>query len=193
VYALGCDAGLPSARPRIAGPYQNGLVAGDDDVTSRRARWEYGGIGYWVRAYDVLPGRARLDPLTLPDEALTAWGETTARLGLALRGFIHPRAIRRLPWDVQHAASARPMISRIQDGPARAAVTDGLDGSDAAVSPRWGLLRTQVIHGDLTADNVLANDDGFITGIVDFGDMTHTALIADLASVLDSMAGGRDQ
>ncbi|HEX9520452.1 MAG TPA: aminotransferase class III-fold pyridoxal phosphate-dependent enzyme, partial [Streptosporangiaceae bacterium] len=36
-------------------------------------------------------------------------------------------------------------------------------------------------------------DDGLITGIVDFGDMTHTALIADLASVLDSLAGGRDR
>jgi hypothetical protein len=54
------------------------------------------------------------------------------------------------------------------------------------------MLRAQVIHGDLTADNVLADDDGMITGIVDFGDMTHTALVADLASVLDSLAGGRD-
>ncbi len=32
-----------------------------------------------------------------------------------------------------------------------------------------------------------------ITGIVDFGDMTHTALVADLASVLDSLGGGRDK
>jgi len=193
LHALRCDAGLTIALPRIAGPDQNGLVAGDDDVTSRRARWEYGGTGYWVRAYDVLPGRARLDPATLPDEALTSWGETTARLGLAMRGFIHPRAIRRLPWDVQHAADARPMTNSIQDAGARDAVIAVLDRFDASVAPRWGLLRAQVIHGDLTADNVLADDDGLITGIVDFGDMTHTALLADLASVLDSLAGSRDR
>ena len=81
----------------------------------------------------------------------------------------------------------------IADREARAAVTAVLDRYDAAVAPRWPLLRAQVIHSDLTADNVLADDDGMITGIVDFGDMTHTALIADLAAVLDSLCGGRGQ
>jgi 4-aminobutyrate aminotransferase-like enzyme/Ser/Thr protein kinase RdoA (MazF antagonist) len=193
-HAARCDPGLTVAQPRpraLADGTGPAVSAGDPSAC--RERWQHNGTGYWVRAYDVLPGRARLDPLTLPDEALTAWGETTARLGVALRGFIHPRAIRRLPWDVQHAASARPMTSWIEDAAARAAVTAVLDRFDAAVSPRWGLLRAQVIHGDLTADNVMADDDGLITGIVDFGDMTHTALIADLASVLDSMAGGRDR
>ena len=156
-----------------------------------RLRWEHSGTFYWARAYDVLPGRARLDPLTLPDAALGAWGETTARLGRALRGFIHARAIRRLPWDVQHAATARPMLSAITDPAARAAVTAVLGRFEAAVAPRWGDLRAQVIHGDLTADNVLADERGLVTGIVDFGDMTYTALIADLASVLDSLCTGR--
>jgi 4-aminobutyrate aminotransferase-like enzyme/Ser/Thr protein kinase RdoA (MazF antagonist) len=193
-HVVRCDPGLTVAQPRpraLADGTEPTVTAGDPSAC--RVRWQHNGTGYWVRAYDVLPGRSRLDPLTLPDEALTAWGETTARLGVALRGFIHPRAIRRLPWDVQHAASARPMIGSIQDAAARAAVTAVLDRFDAAVSPRWGLLRAQVIHGDLTADNVLANDEGLITGIVDFGDMTHSALIADLASVLDSMAGGRNR
>ena len=38
-----------------------------------------------------------------PTSALIAWGETTARLGQALRGFTHPNAHRVMPWDVQHA------------------------------------------------------------------------------------------
>jgi 4-aminobutyrate aminotransferase-like enzyme/Ser/Thr protein kinase RdoA (MazF antagonist) len=193
LHVVRCDPGLTVALPRMAGPDQDGLVPDGADVTSRRARWDYCGTGYWVRAYDVLPGRARLDPVTLPDAALIVWGETIARLGLALRGFMHPRAIRRLPWDVQHAAGARAMTGSIQDPAARAAVTAVLDRFGASVAPRWGLLRAQVVHGDLTADNVLADDDGLITGIVDFGDMTHSALIADLASVLDSLTGGRDR
>ncbi|MGI9005651.1 MAG: phosphotransferase [Streptosporangiaceae bacterium] len=195
-HAIRVDQELTIALPRRtvrAGrePAPPGDDAPGDDVPGRRLRWEHDGAPYWVRAYDVLPGRARLDPLTLPDGALSSWGETTARLGRALRGFIHPRAIRRLPWDVQHAATARPMLSAIDDPGARAAVTGVLDRFDAAVTPRWGELRAQVIHGDLTADNVLADEDGLITGIVDFGDMTHTALIADLASVLDSVCAGR--
>ena len=38
---------------------------------------------------------------------------------------------------------------------------------------------------------MLTDEAGLITGIVDFGDMSHTALVTDLASVLDSLAGGR--
>jgi 4-aminobutyrate aminotransferase-like enzyme/Ser/Thr protein kinase RdoA (MazF antagonist) len=192
-HAARCDPGLRIAHPRRRAHTEGTEPSADGDPSAHRVRWQHNDTGYWVRAYDVLPGRARLDPLTLPDGALTAWGETTARLGLALRGFIHPRAIRRLPWDVHHAASSRPMTGSIRDEAARAAVTAVLDRFDAAVAPRWDLLRAQVIHGDLTADNVLADDDGLITGIVDFGDITHTALIADLASVLDSLAGGRDR
>jgi 4-aminobutyrate aminotransferase-like enzyme/Ser/Thr protein kinase RdoA (MazF antagonist) len=163
------------------------------DAAGRRLRWEQDGTFYWARAYDVLPGRARLDPLTLPDPALTAWGEITARLGRALRGFIHPRAIRRLPWDVQHAAAVRPMVTAISGQAARAAVAAVLDRFEAVVVPRLGGLRAQVIHGDLTADNVLASENGLITGIVDFGDMTHTVLVADLAAVLDSLCAGRTE
>jgi 4-aminobutyrate aminotransferase-like enzyme/Ser/Thr protein kinase RdoA (MazF antagonist) len=196
LHAIRCDPGLTIAVPRRRadpGPAAGCDGSLPDDVSDRRVSWPGdGGGACWVRAYDVLPGRARLDPVTLPDPALTAWGETTARLGLALRGFIHPRAIRYLPWDVQRAASARPMISAISDRAARAAVTAVLDRFDAAVAPRLPRLRAQVIHGDLTADNVLAGADGMITGIVDFGDMTHTALAADLASVLDSLTADRD-
>jgi len=35
-------------------------------------------------------------------------------------------------------------------------------------------------HGDLALDNVLLDDRGRVTGIVDFGDIVHTALLADL-------------
>jgi Ser/Thr protein kinase RdoA (MazF antagonist) len=190
LHAARCDPGLTIAVPRRR---PTGQVPRPAELADFRARWNHHGAGHWVRAYDVLPGRIRLDPLTLQDPALTAWGETTARLGLALRGFIHPSAIRRLPWDVQHAARVRPMTASIADRDARAAVDAVLDRYDEAVAPRWGLLRAQVVHSDLTADNVLADDDGMITGIVDFGDLTHTALMADLAAVLDSLCGGRNQ
>ena len=55
----------------------------------------------------------------------------------------------------------------------------------------WPRLRAQVAHTDLTVDNTLTDDDGFVTGVIDFGDMAYTALITDLASVLDSVCGGR--
>ena len=44
---------------------------------------------------------------------------------------------------------------------------------------------------DFTIDNALVDDDGRITGIVDFGDMSYSALAVDIASVIDSLANGR--
>jgi 4-aminobutyrate aminotransferase-like enzyme len=184
-HAAAADPGLTIAQPRVT----PGAAA--SGASAYRARWDAGGKTHWVRAYDVLPGRKRLDPGTLDDPALIAWGETTARLGLALRAFIHPNAIRRLPWDVQHAAMVRPMLGAIADRSLRDLTEAVLDRYDTAVTPRWSALRAQVVHSDLTADNVLADDDGRITGIIDFGDLTHTALVVDLASVLDGLAMGR--
>ncbi len=192
MHAVHADPGLPVAQPRPASA-ASGSGEGPDEVLSRRALWQPPGAtrGNWVRAYDLLPGRARLDPRTLTDRALVTWGETTARLGLALRTFIHPNTIRTLPWDVQHAATVRPMLGAIADPAVRATVTAVLDRYDAVVAPAWPSLRSQALHGDLTADNVLADDDGLITGIIDFGDLSYTALVVDLASVLDSLASGR--
>ena len=85
------------------------------------------------------------------------------------------------------------MLARRSRDAARARrSTAVLDAFERRVTPVWPSLRAQVVHTDLTVDNALTDDAGLITGIVDFGDMSHTALIADLASVLDSLGGGRE-
>jgi len=54
-------------------------------------------------------------------------------------------------------------------------------------------LRAQVIHNDMSLYNVLLDDDLRVSGIVDFGDMTHAALVCDLAvSVADVLHGRAD-
>src|SRR4051812_31424137 len=153
----------------------------------RRAHWH----GHWVRLYDALPGNSPISAPPLSHPAPGAWGETTARLAQAMRGFFHPRAQRHMQWDVQHALSARAMLDDIRDPHARATVAGVLDEFERRATPVWPRLRAQIVHGDLTVDNTLTDADGFITGIVDFGDMSHTALVTDLASVLDSLGDGR--
>ncbi len=177
-------------RPAASG--DPGPARPDDAPSQLRAEWSDGGVLHWVRLYDVLPGSSRIPATDLSDAALFGWGDTTARLGRALRGFMHARAVRVIPWDVQHALSARTMVEDIDTPRARGVVTRVLDEFERRVAPVWGRLRAQVLHGDLTVDNTLTDEAGFITGIVDFGDMSHTALVTDLASVLDSVAHGRD-
>jgi 4-aminobutyrate aminotransferase-like enzyme/Ser/Thr protein kinase RdoA (MazF antagonist) len=183
------DADLIVAAPRrvLGTPSDPSDPADAADPAHHRAACSVDGRTHWARVYDVLPGRARADARTLDDVAIVEWGATTARLGRALRGFIHPRAIRTMPWDVQHAAATRPMLQAIVDASTRRTIAGVLDHYDAFVGPRWPGLRAQVVHGDLTIDNALIDDDGLITGIIDFGDMSHTALLVDIASVLDSL------
>jgi 4-aminobutyrate aminotransferase-like enzyme len=185
-HVVAVDPGLRVALPREA------AASGGDGLSRLRAEHVAGDTTHWARLYDVLPGHSRIAAGGLSDDALIGWGETAARLGVALRGFVHPCAQRVIAWDVQHALTARAMLGDIRDLHARAVVARVLDEFERRAVPVWPRLRAQIIHTDLTVDNVLTDADGAITGIVDFGDMSHSALVTDLASVLDGLADGRE-
>lgn len=185
-HASRVDADLPIARPRLV------LAATDaDDPASYRARHRAGDATHWVRLYDALPGEGRRDPATLDDRALVAFGETTARLGLALRGFFHRSAQRCMLWDMQHALRSRAFLPAIADRHHRTLTARMLDRFEERLAPAWPGLRAQVIHTDLTTDNTLIAADGTVTGIVDFGDMSHTALLVDVASTIEALVADR--
>jgi 4-aminobutyrate aminotransferase-like enzyme len=48
------------------------------------------------------------------------------------------------------------------------------------------------VHTDLCASNVLVGAEGQVTGIIDFGDASWSALVVDPAAILESVAEGRD-
>ncbi|MCO5315668.1 MAG: aminotransferase class III-fold pyridoxal phosphate-dependent enzyme [Solirubrobacterales bacterium] len=159
-----------------------------EDPSTLRAPWpDAVGRICQARLYDPLPGASRIEPESLSDAALGAWGDTAARLGQAMRGFFHPEAHRVMLWDVQHALRSRELLGQIVDRDTRALVGRTLDAFAERAAPAWPRLRAQVLHADLTVDNTITDREGLITGIIDFGDMSHTALVTDLASVLDSV------
>ena len=66
------------------------------------------------------------------------------------------------------------------------------DGIRALGQLDWTSLRPGVIHGDANDHNVLASA-GRMTGLLDFGDMVHSAIVCDLAVALAyAMLGERD-
>lgn len=144
-----------------------------------------------VRLVELMPGELR-QSAALPDASLESLGRDLARLGLALRGFFHPAAGRMLQWDLRHAPALRALIPSIEEPETLALVTHVLDLWEADVAPRFGALRAQVVHGDLSLDNALFGPDGQVSGIIDFGDMSHTALLCDLSATLVSVMAGRD-
>lgn len=111
-------------------------------------------------------------------------GMTLARLGLALRDFSHPGADHQLAWDIKSASLLHELVPGGNNGVRRwDLVRRGLERFETAVKPKLAELRTQVIHGDFNPHNILVDprDPSVVTGILDFGDMVRTPLIADLA------------
>jgi 4-aminobutyrate aminotransferase-like enzyme/Ser/Thr protein kinase RdoA (MazF antagonist) len=137
----------------------------------------------WLLSY--LPGRQLGD--VRPSARLhRALGAAIAHLARALRGFFHPAAGRELLWDLKHASKLRPHLDAISDPASRRWVEEALDRFDAGAASVLPTLRSQVIHSDANSWNVLvdAADDERIAGIIDFGDIVHSALINDVGIAL---------
>jgi 4-aminobutyrate aminotransferase-like enzyme/Ser/Thr protein kinase RdoA (MazF antagonist) len=145
--------------------------------------------GHQVRLFERRHGR-KGGP-ELDDAAVRAIAEVHARLCLALRSFFHPAAGRELLWNVRAAPRLRPLLEAIGSPARRALVARALDRYEERVPPKWHRLRGQVVHGDFNLDNLLLDERGRVTGILDFGDCCHTALAADVAVALASFLRGR--
>ncbi|MGZ4441234.1 MAG: aminotransferase class III-fold pyridoxal phosphate-dependent enzyme, partial [Gaiellaceae bacterium] len=145
--------------------------------------------GYQVRLFERRHGR-KGGP-ELDDAAVRGLAAVHARLCLALRSFFHPAAGRELLWNLHAAPRLRPLLDDIAEPQSQALVARTLDRYEERVLPKWKRLRSQVVHGDFNLDNLLLDEQGRVTGILDFGDCCHTALAADVAVALASLMRGR--
>jgi 4-aminobutyrate aminotransferase-like enzyme/Ser/Thr protein kinase RdoA (MazF antagonist) len=145
--------------------------------------------GYQVRLFERRHGR-KGGP-ELDDAAVREIAAVHARLCLALRSFFHPAAGRELLWNLHATPRLRPLLADITEPARRALVGRTLDRYEERAGPAWNRLRTQVVHGDFNLDNLLLDEQGRITGILDFGDCCHTALAADVAVAIASLLRGR--
>jgi 4-aminobutyrate aminotransferase-like enzyme/Ser/Thr protein kinase RdoA (MazF antagonist) len=167
------DPALPIPRIVVA-------ADGESVVTAKASD----GRSHLVRVMTVVPG-AVADLEVLPDRFADDFGAICARLTRALQGFSHPAAGRRLDWDPRLVTTLRPFAQRLPDYGRQAPMErllDRLEGLEEATSR----LPAFVLHGDVTLSNVLIGAEG-ISGVIDFGDMHHTARIADLAISLTSL------
>src|SRR5437764_10007991 len=134
------------------------------------------GRSYPARLFTFLPGK--VTPNTaLTTQAIWSFGQITARLGRALRGFFHPAADYEILWDLTRAPRLRPLLTHLSDRARQAQVARVLDRFEARIAPALPGLRAQVIHADMSLDNVLLDEQIRVSGIVDFGDMTHAPLV----------------
>ena len=167
-YATLADAAIPL--PRIL-PSANGDFA--------PALTNHGGRR--VRLLSWLPG-IPLHETSPTDEQVGELGRTLGHLTQALRGFDHPAAHRPFAWDVIQF----PTLAAVNTEVGNELTSEVFSRFATLVAPRLAELPRQVVHNDFNTGNVLVEPTGprYVTGIIDFGDVVHTARIGDLAVAL---------
>lgn len=143
----------------------------------------------YIRVLTWLPGEP-LYKVPVTQEVERSLGSMLARLGRALEGFEHPGSQVDLLWDVRHTARLWPLISALPEDEVGLTVRDELAYFETHTQGKLSTLRHQVVHNDLNHHNVMVSpqENSLITGLIDFGDMVQTYLIADVAVAASYLA-----
>ena len=151
-------------------------LRGSDITCIRNART---GNDHCLRLLTWIDGEVLATSASRGSDLYESIGAGMARIDAALCGFSHPAMRRALQWDLRRAGMARENAGLlVRDRRAR---VEELFSQWERIE--WTALRHSVIHGDANDYNVIVAG-GRMVGLLDFGDMVHTATVCDLAIAL---------
>jgi hydroxylysine kinase len=135
-----------------------------------------------VVLYSFLPGKPLLHARRSSVQR-AACGRLLARLGHALRNFEHPASHRALIWDLRQLPKLQGLLEGIPGLLEAEFIRGFLTDFAARLAPKLATLRTQFVHNDFNARNVIVDpeEESRVVGVIDFGDSVRTALAADVA------------
>ncbi len=140
---------------------------------------EKGNRSHWVRLVQYVQGTFLKD--SVHDEVmLYSLGAFLGELDSVLTRFKHPAADRSFPWDIRQIEilkeNRKYLIAE------KAAIVDHfIEQYEANVLPNVLQLRMAIIHNDGNDRNVLVDENGKTSGIIDFGDMVYTFIACEPA------------
>ena len=170
-------APLPAAVPRLVEPAARG--AGGPIVTVT----DFEGTAWIACALTWVEGVPLADvrPRSLP--VLEELGALLAELDLALSAFAHPELDRSFPWRMESAGETiASHLGFLGDG--RDLVERTLVRATDLLDPVRDSLPRTVIHNDANDYNVMVSpalDGTRLSGLIDFGDVTHGWRAAEVA------------
>ncbi|MDT0483566.1 aminotransferase [Streptomyces doebereineriae] len=146
-------------------------------ATARLLRYLHGG---------TLSGPRHLSPRTV-----AAMGRVAGRVSTALRTFSHPGLERVLQWDLRYADRVVDLLlEHLPEAARRTAVLAATAEAWTEVGKVGDRLPRQAVHLDLTDDNLVRSPDSRLPlpdGIIDFGDVTASWAVGELAITLSSI------
>ncbi len=130
-----------------------------------------------------IPGKLLVASSARTTTQRQACGRMLARLAKALSTFHHRGSHRIIAWDLRQVPRLAGLIPSVPDLPESAFLREFVAQFAVRIGPRLDEVRCQFVHNDFNARNILIDpdDESRISGIIDFGDAVHTALIADVA------------
>ena len=155
-----------------------------DDTTVRRVR------GGGARLLDFLDGRTLSGGGYLSPAVIDAMGAVAASLDRALADYADPGVERVSQWDLRRAPEViAQLLPGVPEPALRARLRDAAETAWATVVSLADRLPVQVIHGDLTDDNVVAAEVPvpLPDGVIDFGDLHRSWRVGELAVTVSSL------
>lgn len=150
--------------------------------------------GLLVRLLRYLPGGTLIEAGYLGAPAVAGLGEVAGRVSRALSGFQHPGLDRVLQWDLRHGADVvAALIDHVEDAAHRERLQTAARQAAERIARVAADLPRQAVHLDITDANVVvspaADGSRHPDGVIDFGDLTDTWAVSELAIAASSVLG----
>lgn len=169
---------------RVAVPLQN---AAGERCTALTDLVE--GTAY-VRLLKYLPGGTLLESAYLTPAKVAGLGDVAGRVSRALRDFAHAGLDRILQWDLRFGMTVvDELATHVADEDLRKRLQNAAREAWARISVLDPDLPRQAAHIDLTDANVVVSPRGEPDGVIDFGDLSHTWAVSELAISVSSVLG----
>lgn len=179
--------------PRVRVPRSRrdseGAGGGAGPAASVRS-FEFDGQRLHARLLDFLEGAPLSGGGYLSPTAVHAIGRLAAEVDAALDGLEASDVERPHQWDLRRApAVLDALLPYVGDPALRRRLRGAADAAWSVVERNAGALRVQVIHGDLTDDNVVWSDPvtRIPDGVIDFGDLNRSWAVGEVAITLSSL------
>ncbi|WP_020136357.1 aminotransferase [Streptomyces sp. 351MFTsu5.1] len=178
---------IASARPEL----RIATVLRRPDGSPRRTTVDTGNGPAVARLLRHLPGGTLSGPRHLSPGTVAGMGTLVGKVSTALRDFRHPGLDRVLQWDPRHADRVvAKLAGHIGEADRRTAVQAATAEAWAHVHELADALPSQAVHLDLTDDNLVRSPGSrppMPDGVIDFGDVTTSWAVGELAVSLSSM------
>lgn len=143
----------------------------------------------YVRLLRYLPGGTLVQKGYLSPEEVAGLGDVAARASRALARFTHPGLDRILQWDLRFGLhTVEALSAHVDDEALRDRLLQAARRAWSRIAPLDDVLPRQAVHLDLTDANVVVSGR-HPDGVIDFGDLSHTWAVSELAITASCVLG----